>query len=158
MENEIQSFAVSNILGLFIFGLGLAVYLGHFKRMFITQGVPGIYPRNTVYTLMPLGVFFLSFYPIFLWAGENALDELPSAIVFFGLGILVVVPLIWQPRWLKPAWLRWLEDNYGYVLEEMFEEARQMGGLNWETQVRTQADLEAWADSVAQQRGWRRSL
>jgi len=70
--------------------------------------------------------------------------------------VLVVVSLIWQPRWLKPFWLRWLEDNYGHVLEEMFEEARQMGVRNWEAQVKTQADLERWADSVAEKHGWQR--
>jgi hypothetical protein len=70
--------------------------------------------------------------------------------------ILVLGLLIWQPSWLKPYWLRWLEDNYGHMMDFMFEEARRMG-RSWEAQVRTQADLEAWADSVAQRRGWQRS-
>ena len=109
-----------------------------------------------IYAMMPWGLFFLALPPIFLWAGENALDEGPSASVFFGLAGLAIVSLIWQPRWLKPYWLRWLEEHYGHVLEEMFEEARQMGAYEWEAQVRTQADLEQWADRVAQQHGWQR--
>jgi hypothetical protein len=147
---------VTNAIGLFTFGFGLAARFGYLKRMFITKGIPGIYPRSTVYALMPLGIFFIAFFPLFLWAGENALDRAPSAIVFFGLAILVVVSLVWQPRWLKPAWLRWLEDNYGHVRVGMFEEARQMGARNWEAQVATQADLERWADSVARKHGWQR--
>lgn len=74
---------------------------------------------------------------------------MPARVIFAAI-------LVWPPRWLKPAWLQWMEDNYGHVLEEMFAEARQMGAHTWEAQVRTRADLEKWADSVAQRHGWRR--
>ncbi len=92
---------VTTSLGLFTFGFGLVARLGYFKHMFITKGIPGVYPRNTVYALMPLGVFFLSL-SISLWVEENVFT-----VVFFGSMILVLVCLFWQPRWLKPAWLRW---------------------------------------------------
>ncbi len=156
MNNYVEPFLVTDAIGLFCFGFGLAARLGYLKRMFITKGMSGVYPRNTIYAMMPSGIFFLSFPLIFLWAGEDAIDKMPSAAVFFGLMLLIVVSLVWQPRWLKPAWLQWLEDNYGHVMEEMFEEARQMGRDNWEAQVETEADLEHWADSVAQKHGWQR--
>jgi hypothetical protein len=75
----------------------------------------------------------------------------------FGTMLLIAIIISFlKPNFLKPYWLRWLEDNYGHVLELMFEEARQMGGRNWEMQVKTQAELETWADSVAAKHGWQR--
>lgn len=62
--------------------------------------------------------------------------------------------MTWQPRWLKPTWLRWLEDNYGSAIDLMFEEVRQMGVDNWEAQVKTQTDLERWADNLAHMPGF----
>jgi hypothetical protein len=72
------------------------------------------------------------------------------------LAVLPVVFLIWQPKWLKPHWLQWLEDNYGHVLDDMLAEARRMGQWNWEARVKTQANLEYWADTIAQKQGWKR--
>jgi len=75
------------------------------------------------------------------------------------LGVLAFSSLIlaaWSPGWIKPTWLRWMEDNYMHVLEEMFDEARAMGRFDWEKRVRTQAELEQWAESVAQKHGWQR--
>ncbi len=155
MHNYVEPFLVISTIGLFCFGFGLAARLGYLKRMFITKGMPGVYPRNTVYAMMPLGIFFFSLLLNFLW-GDDTSDRMPLTIVFWGLALLVIVSLVWQPRWLKPAWRQWLENNYGHVTEEMFEEARQMGRDNWEAQVETQADLEHWADSVAQKHGWQR--
>ncbi len=81
--------------------------------------------------------------------------RIAQAVFYVSIASILIL-LIWQPRWLKPIWLRWLEDNYGHVLELMFEEARQMGVRTWEAQVKTQADLEAWADSIAKKHGWQR--
>ncbi len=95
----------------------------------------------------------LSFYHIRIFlCGEIIFAD----IIFYSLASLVILILIWQPRWLKPVWLCWLEDNYGEMLDEMFEEVRQMGVKKWEKETRTQADLERWADSVAKEHGWRR--
>lgn len=138
------------------FGLGLAARFGAMKRAYITRGIPGVYPRNTVYALIPLGIFFLYLGVVALIVGE----QWPENTLYFagavGLLGLILLSLIWQPGWLKPYWLQWLEEHYGHVLEEIFEEARQMGAYEWEAQVRTQADLEQWADQVARKYGWQR--
>ena len=138
------------VMGLLCLVAGLAARLGYLKFLFVIKSVSGIYPKSSVYALIPLGLLFLSalIFPMVEGATVN--------VIFFGLMILVVVSLIWQPGWLKPAWLGWLEDNYGHVLEGMFEEARQMGPRNWEVQVKTQAELENWADGVARKHGWQR--
>ncbi len=143
------SFLFANIVGLVLFGLGLAARLGYLKRMFIQKKKTGVYSRNIVYALMPAGLFLLSFYPIFVWKGDKPLDDKSALAVLAVLFVLPLVTLVWQPVWLKPAWLQWLEANYKPVLEKMFKAARQMGVPQWEAQVETQAGLEQWADSVA---------
>lgn len=150
-----SSFLLSTVIGLLLFGVGLLARLGYLKRMFIQKKATGVYSRNTGYALMPAGLFLLSFYPIFLWKGERATKDLASLIIIVTLFVLPLVCLVWQPRWLKPAWLQWLEDNYGPGLEKMFAAARKMGPGQWEAQVKTQDDLERWADSVARQYKWK---
>lgn len=151
------SFLFANITGLALFGLGLAARLGYLKRMFIRKKITGLSSRNTSYALMPAGLFLLSFYPISLWKGDRPMEDLSSLVVLVVLFVLPLAALVWQPRWLKPAWLQWLEANYdGRVLEKMFEQARQMGPRRWEAQVKTQTDLEWWAERTAQKNKWKR--
>ena len=156
MEFFSSSFMFSTVAGLVLFGLGLAARLGYLKRMFIQKRRTGVYSRNTGYALMPAGLFLLSLYPLSLWKGPEVTAHLPSLVLFVALFVLPLLTLVWQPRWLKPDWLCWLEDNYGDVLDKMFQAARQMGSRQWEAQVSTQADLEYWADSVARKYKWRR--
>lgn len=141
---------------LVIISLGVATRFGYSKRLFITKGIPGVYPRYSVYALIPIGSAFLSALFFRYVFGPNWSDNGFYMAIFVLLMLLALITLFWQPHWLKPYWLRWLEDYYGHVLEEMFEEARQMGAHEWEAQVSTQADLERWADQVAQKYGWRR--
>lgn len=64
---------------------------------------------------------------------------------------LLIVTLIlatWQPRWLKPTWLRWLETNHEQFLYLLWEDARKMGRWKWQRQVNTQKGLEEWAIGV----------
>jgi hypothetical protein len=141
---------IISIIGLCCLAIGLATHFGYLKFFFIARTIPGIYPRSSVYTLIPLGILFLSSL-VSIWVGVR----IAQAVFYVSIASILIL-LIWQPRWLKPIWLRWLEDNYGHVLELMFEEARQMGVRTWEAQVKTQADLEAWADSIAKKHGWQR--
>ena len=151
------SFSCANIVGLGLFGLGLAARLGYFKRMFILEKKTGVYSRNMPYALMPAGLFLLSLYPISLWRGDKPLaDDLLSLLVLAVLFLLPPVALMWQPTWLKPAWLQWLEANYGQpMVDKMFKEARRIGAAEWEAQVKTQADLERWADRTARKYKWK---
>lgn len=152
-----SSFLWANIAGLVLFGLGLAARLGYLKRMFIQKKRTGSYSRNTGYALMPAGLFLLSFYPLFLWKGDQPTGDLSVQLILAILFILPLVVLVWQPRWLKPAWLQWLEATYsGPVIEKMFTEARKMGPRQWEAQVKTQADLQWWAERTAQKKKWKR--
>jgi hypothetical protein len=58
-----------------------------------------------------------------------------------------------RPRWLVPPWLRWLEDNHKDILGLLKNEARKMGGNEWNRRVRTQEALEAWVEEVRRKHG-----
>jgi hypothetical protein len=65
----------------------------------------------------------------------------PFFVVGFGLAI-------WRPRWLTPAWLRWIEE-YNYDIRSLLgKEARQTP--DWTQRIRSQADLQAWVAEVRQ--------
>jgi len=74
-----------------------------------------------------------------------------SEFIFYGSAPFFVVGFgltIWQPRWLTPAWLRWIEE-YNYDIRSLLaKEARQTPG--WTRRIRSQADLEAWVAEVRQ--------
>lgn len=58
--------------------------------------------------------------------------------------------MAWKPRWLKPAWLLWLEEKYNErMLNFMFDQARKEG-RTWSKRVATQEGLEGWAEEIVQ--------
>ncbi len=103
----------------------------------------------------------------------------PGAIILILMGIGVILPtlemrqrvmsiailcfpftfifLLWQPRFLTPAWLNWLRDNHGDVLPLLEKEAeiyyKDRTIKNWENQVATPEGLEAWVLDVRKKYG-----
>ena len=78
-----------------------------------------------------------------------------SNIVLYIFGPLLIVTYIlamWQPWWLKPKWLRWLEKEHGRIIQVLWEEVRKEGH-SWERRVRTQEQLEQWVAEVKRKRG-----
>lgn len=145
------------LLGIFVFGFvtlffGIMIRLGKFRWVYAGQSLPVFAQREVIHLGIPLGLGFLVIGLIGVFPEFK--DALTYPLLFFFFATVILA--IWQPWWLKPAWLRWLEGNYGYVLEEMFAEARVIGRFEWAEQVRTQADLEEWADRVARKYGWQR--
>ncbi len=139
-------------VGLTFIFLGVMLRLGKLRWAYAGQSMPVYAQRENVNISIPLGLGFLII--ALMGAFPDSKDQLTYPLFFSFLACVVFA--IWQPWWLKPAWFRWLEDNYGHVLEEMFAEARAVGRFNWAQQVKTQEELERWADGIAQRRGWQR--
>ena len=145
------------VYGILIFGCamiiwGVALLLGKLRWVYVGQSIPVYAQREVLHLSIPIGVGLISIVLPIIY--PNTKDWADPLLLFSFFATVILA--IWQPWWLKPAWLRWLEDNYGDILEEMFAEARAIGRFNWAKQVRTQSDLEAWADSVAKKHGWQR--
>lgn len=74
-----------------------------------------------------------------------------SQFIFYGSAPFFIIGFgltIWQPHWLTPSWLRWIEE-YNYDIRSLLgEKARQTP--DWTQRIGSQADLEAWVAEVRQ--------
>jgi hypothetical protein len=69
--------------------------------------------------------------------------------IAFPLMVCVFLIVVFQPKWFKPKWVQWLEENHGDILELLIEESRQSSDWrDWAKRVSTQAGLEAWVAEV----------
>lgn len=83
---------------------------------------------------------------------QASLSTETKDILAFYVGIPLilfsVILTMWQPRWLKPKWLRWLETYDRSILPLLREEARKDGWPSWNERVKTQEGLEEWVAEV----------
>jgi hypothetical protein len=124
---------------------GILTRLGYLRASYALKGHPVAAPRTLIYGLIPLGLG-LGLLAILPLVPEGMRPDLVS----YGLGplwILTLILAIWQPWWLKPGWVRWLEKEHGDILGILWEEVRKEGHA-WERRVRTQEQLEAWVAEV----------
>lgn len=139
--------------GILLLYTGIMMLRGHFKGFYLIKGIPLAAPASVIYTFFPGGIGALMLAIALLFPNSWIM----GTIVTVG-GILIMlsalVLMLWKPRWLKPWWLRWLEDNYPFLLNALLREARQAGRA-WETGIKTQEDLEEWAAGVAAKYGHR---
>jgi hypothetical protein len=143
--------------GIFAFGFyvtytGIMVRLGRLRKLFLGGSFPVLAQREIFVLSIPMGLGIITVGLTIIFPGwQKALT-----ILLWFFSCTTVILGFWAPGWIKPDWLRWLDDNYGHVREEMFRAARQIGVDKWEEATHTQEGLEHWADSVAQKHGWRR--
>ena len=101
---------------------------------------------SSIYGLIPVGICFL-----LLWAATlDLFQQINTVLVNLGLGLGLVSVLfnIIPPRFLKPAWLRWLEREHGDIMALLIKDAHEMGLDVWEERVKHQEGLEAWVNEV----------
>jgi len=135
---------------LFLIG-GMSMYSGFYKSWWLNKSTP-ITPTGIAYGLFPASViFFVMAYIGFFQPPSSVKDNLLYFIGTPSIFLSIILTMI-QPRWLKPQWLRWLEDNYQNTLSLLQEDAIKMGKRNWGQQVSTQEGLEEWAEEV-----WRKN-
>jgi uncharacterized membrane protein YccC len=147
--------AVTILVGMMGLGgllFGVAILTGRIKAWWLAQSIPGIVPEAAFYFGIPMGVTLLALalsllLPDSMEKGWGSLD------IVGGLFIISIIITLWRPPWLRPKWLRWLEDNHRSILSLLRREAREMGGPAWEERVRTQEDLEQWVEEVRRKHG-----
>lgn len=135
-------------LGLVFILLGGSIRLGYWKKWYLGPDDPIFYPKPGVYGLISLGLAC-----IVLALGL----VLPDLENWFALGVPVFLSLVTillvglQPWWVKPAWVRWLEEENDDILDRLIEEARWT--KDWEKRIATQEGLEAWVTEVRKKWG-----
>jgi hypothetical protein len=123
--DDLRVFSLLIALGLFFFIPGVLARLGYFRWIYAMKGHLVLTPPALVHvaTLIGLAMMFLGFLPIMPISADAKLDL--GAYCFVPLVILIYVLAIWQPWWLKPAWLRWLEREHGNIIELLWEDVRK---------------------------------
>lgn len=121
------------------FGIGLAGVLGFWKSWYWRS------PRR-VYPYIPLGVLFFA----------AAFDEQMKAAlpgnewIVTAVYVLIFAVVIWfvvaTPRWLKPQWIRKIEDQPKNVYAEMARQAQ--ANDDWREKVNDPQKLDAWIQEV----------
>ncbi|MEW5956940.1 MAG: hypothetical protein AB1801_04395 [Chloroflexota bacterium] len=137
---------------LIIVGLGVIVFgglikIGWYKRWYLMNDDSIFFDKSAHYAFIPLGLSFISL-GIMLLLPPLSKASSYALYTFFFLGGLGVIFFFWQPSWLKPSWVRWLEENHSDVLDILIDEARKTP--NWGHYVSTRADMEYWVAGVRQ--------
>ena len=136
-------------LALFGFGVwlvwsGLQLHLGYWRRWYLMEDTI-FAARPGLYGLVPAGMAVICLAVILLLPTLEA-RRTGGAYVVVPLCILAVILTFWHPRWLKPKWVRWLEENNQDILDLIIEEGRKT--KDWGKVVATQEGLEAWVAEV----------
>lgn len=135
-------------LGIVSLWRGIWMLGGGDKRWYVSRNVYA----GLTYAQIPVGICFMCL----------AIASATHMELFTGVGVgFGVVGLLFnfvQPSFLKPAWLKWLEQEHGDIINLLIEDANRMGLDVWEKRVETQAGLEAWVAQVRHRKGGLRTL
>ncbi|MFZ0544042.1 MAG: hypothetical protein WAM60_01295 [Candidatus Promineifilaceae bacterium] len=129
---------------------GIALLLVSGDKYWWWQKSNPVVPTGIVFGAIPAAI--LSFLTAFLFFFEASLTVETRQTLFiyaaWPLILLAIILTIWQPRWLKPKWLRWLEDHHKSILPLLWEEAHKEDYQKWRLHVESQEGLEKWVENV----------
>lgn len=146
MSTNVTCIAVAlMIAGITGIGLGTWTWLGGNRAWYLVPNYYVLLPKGMYYALPLGGLMFITF-GISLLFPNSRIGDIIMYWVTFPLFVTVILVVIFQPTWLRPAWVRWLEENHGDILEILLTEGRKTP--NWGKRVSTQEGLEAWVEEV----------
>lgn len=138
--------------GLLALILGVLTRLGYYRSIYSFKGGSVYTPRGFIFAFIPLGIGMIVFAILVILPPPKP-DEFDPVLYLLGpLLIISYILAMWQPWWLKPKWLRWLEKEHGDIIEILWEEVRK-DKWGWERRTRTQEGLEAWVNEMRQKHG-----
>jgi len=143
---------INGIIGLVFIYLGFITLNGSYKIWYLG---PQIFPpQAVVYGTIPTGIAFLEISMILILAPLLGPDITGWMVGLLVLPVLVIafVLAIWRPKWIKPKWVNWLEENYSDKIDILIKDARK-NPESWKVRVATQEGLEVWAREVAGEPG-----
>jgi hypothetical protein len=142
------------VIGIVFLTAGIWLRQDGFKAFFLVKGIPVLMPRAVQNMFIPIGITLI------IWeiATSNLFPTTEMrANVFRYVGgpalIITWILGVWNPRWLRPRWLNYLEDEYGSIMWVLLDEARK-DVPGWSQRVRTQAGLEEWAEETRERLGY----
>ena len=141
-SNTIYVFVMSSLLGVILIGLGLTFSLGINRTWWRARFLS--IQEGYFWASIPAGMTAIS------WAIAALFPTMsPTQDIFFYAGIFFfVIAVIFSfapPKFLKPQWLRDLENRYPRYIKQLREEARQLSKEEWQEIVHDPERLQRWA-------------
>lgn len=140
-----MSFLIVGGVGFLV--IGIYIRIGGFKTLFLAKGIPVLMPRAIQNIFIFLGLILIL---LVLTGTLVPTIQMRQNILLWVIGPLFISSLVIavrNPRWLRPRWLAYLEDEYGSVMWKLLEEASK-DARGWSQRVRTQKGLERWAEET----------
>ncbi len=143
---QTEAFGVSACLfalGITLIGMGLWLTLGINRVWWQWRILP--FQEGYLWAAIPLGVTAIS------WAigAFLPLNSIGQRMFFWGGVLLILVAIVFSfgpPGFLKPKWLRDLEQRHPDHIKYLRDQARQMKTEQWLEIVSDPIGLEQWAD------------
>ncbi len=154
------SVLVSVGAGLALLVYGMYIRLGYTKRYYLRErkGILGPW----VYHVLPLlGIVLCLLAVTGLYTDLETRQRLLIYLVTPSFLISVVIGLT-QPSWIKPKWLRNLQENHPDIFRFVRDVAREEVGddpdkaRSWAEAMGTQQGQDEWVAKVRKRRGWPR--
>ncbi len=130
-------------MGLGLIAAGISIRLGYWKKWYLGPDDPIFYPKPGAYGFITLGLSFFCTAMVLVLSEPWQTFATWVTFAFAGLSVLLVGL---QPSWIKPKWVRYLEEENGDILDRLIEEARWT--KDWDKRIATQEGLEAWVTEV----------
>lgn len=139
---------VFGLTGIIFIYLGLITLNGSYKRWYLG---PKIFPPQAiVYSVIPFGIAGIEIFVIGIFSPYLGPDT-TGWVIAFTVGPILLLGYIlafWRPKWIKPDWVNWLEENYTREELDILVATARRDIQAWEERVSTQEGLEEWAKEV----------
>lgn len=142
------------VLGSHALLTGLRYRLGYYRSPYFAR------PSLRMYAELGISggfLFLVLSISSLLTRDSNVSEGVTTAVSLLSYLGMAAVALNWllglsNHRYLKPAWVNWLEGQYEpQQIEQLRQSAWEMGLNVWENQVRTRSELEGWITAVLEQ-------
>ena len=124
---------IISIIGVVFMALGISVRTGWWKKWYWRT-------RGGVYGYIPMGCLFL------LYAYESKVvqhvNNFVLVAVYVVLATLVVFLSLKPPKWIKPTWIRWIEEMPAATQKAMRNHAKEDD--EWMDFVDSRESLQKW--------------
>lgn len=125
------------VIGLIFVALGIAARGGWWKKWYWRT-------RGGAYGYIPMGILFL------VYAFEEKIAQYtsePTVIaIYVVLAILVVYLSLRPPRWIKPNWIHWVEEQTPAAQRAMRNAAKDDD--DWMMHMNTRDAVHKWAKQL----------
>lgn len=136
------------ITGIILIAIGVWTRLGKNRGWYLIPNYYVLLPKGGHYATPIIGSMLIAT-GISLLMPRPELVRMMLAYTVFPLMIMSLLVVVFQPKWFKPRWVRWLEENHGDILDLLIHEARKTPNWReWSRRISTQEGLESWVEEV----------